>query len=280
MSIDKQKFSNNASTILSSSITDVATTIGVLDGSYFPALGVDEYFYATLIGSDVNGNENAWEIVKVTARSANLLTVVRGQDNTVAQDWPQSARIELRLNAGTMADIANSLASGSTEILTYEYESRNDLRLVDGPAGAIAIIEGLGLFVWKAGSTEPYDDVSCFDTTSGRWLLQAIHWNIVIDYLLPELNDIANRTNIITTTFNQNITTVTANSKTTITVPLPGALIGDAVIITRSNAHNSSPQGVVIGVVLSAGVVTIHLCATTVVTYFHAGTWRVTVIKS
>jgi hypothetical protein len=113
MGIDKQKFANNASTTLIGTITDAGTSINVANGAVFPALGADEYFYATLIGYGDNGNENAWEIVKVTARSANLLTVARGQDGTIATAWPSATRVELRLNAGTMEAVVSTPPSAA-----------------------------------------------------------------------------------------------------------------------------------------------------------------------
>jgi hypothetical protein len=133
MGIEKQKFSNNAATVLSDAITNVATSISVVNGSVFPSLSTDEYFYLTLIGYDGNGNEDAWEIIKVTARSVNLLTVVRGQDGTTAQGWPQATRVELRLNAGTMQDVAvhtHSIATTSAHGLM----SSTDKTKLDGVA--------------------------------------------------------------------------------------------------------------------------------------------------
>ncbi len=94
-----QLFSNNASTTLNGVINNVVTSIVVANGAVFPSPGTD-YFLLTIIGLDVNGIENAWEIVKVTARSTNTLTVVRGQEGTAAASWPHAATIQLRMTAG------------------------------------------------------------------------------------------------------------------------------------------------------------------------------------
>lgn len=95
-----QKFANNASSLLAASITDIETTIQ-LDSGYgalFPNPGASEYF--------VIGLENAagdLEICKVTARATDLLTVVRGWEDTVAQAWTNGVtRVELRNTAGSM----------------------------------------------------------------------------------------------------------------------------------------------------------------------------------
>lgn len=75
------QFKNNATAILaasvSSSTTNVVLTTG--QGQRFPALSAGQYFYGTLF--DANGN---YEIVKVTARVSDSLTVVRAQDGTIA----------------------------------------------------------------------------------------------------------------------------------------------------------------------------------------------------
>ena len=78
------KWTNNASTTLASSISAVATTITVASsgGSLFPSLGTGDYFYATLVDSS-----NNLEIVKVTARTGDVMTVVRGQEGTSANSY-------------------------------------------------------------------------------------------------------------------------------------------------------------------------------------------------
>jgi hypothetical protein len=54
-------------------------------------LGVGDYFYATLIDTS-----NNLEIVKVTGRAINTMTVVRGQDSTIARVYALGSRLELR----------------------------------------------------------------------------------------------------------------------------------------------------------------------------------------
>lgn len=95
-----QKFANNASSLLAASITDIETTVQVDAGfgALFPDPGAGEYFVIAL--------ENALgdlEICKVTARATDLLTVVRGWEDTVAQAWTVGVtRVELRNTAGSM----------------------------------------------------------------------------------------------------------------------------------------------------------------------------------
>lgn len=96
------KLTNNATSTLAGSITDVATSLSVQtgDASKFPTLGGSDWTYATLV--DASGNV---EVVKVTARSGANLTVVRGQDGTTALAWDAGDRIDVRLNVQALADL-------------------------------------------------------------------------------------------------------------------------------------------------------------------------------
>lgn len=100
------KFSNNATTTTVGAISSTATTVVVAtgDGALFPTLGASEYFKATL--QDVNDN---FEIVKVTARTDDTMTVVRGQDGTLAIPFPADSRFELRVLAGSVQEYLESI---------------------------------------------------------------------------------------------------------------------------------------------------------------------------
>lgn len=93
------KFTNNASGTLASSVTTSSTTITLTtgQGALFPSLASGEYFYATLVDSS-----NNLEIVKVTARATDVLTIVRAQDGTAAKAFIGGDRFELRPVAAAM----------------------------------------------------------------------------------------------------------------------------------------------------------------------------------
>jgi len=95
-------FSNNAKTTLASNVSTSTTSIAVVDGSVFPALSGSDYTYVTF--EDGSGNV---EIVKVTARSGNTLTVVRAQDNTSARAFSAGDKCELRLTAAGLNEVAS-----------------------------------------------------------------------------------------------------------------------------------------------------------------------------
>lgn len=100
------KFSNNAITTISTAVSSTATTIIVAAGTggLFPTLAAGEYFKATL--QDVNNN---LEIVRVTARTDDTMTVTRGQDGTVAIPFPANSRFELRVLASSAQEYLDSI---------------------------------------------------------------------------------------------------------------------------------------------------------------------------
>lgn len=95
------KFSNNGHSTLASSLTSSGTSITVASGhgARFPSLSSGEYFYATLIDAS-----NNLEIVKVTARSSDVLTATRAQESTTARAFAIGDRIELRVTAQGLVD--------------------------------------------------------------------------------------------------------------------------------------------------------------------------------
>jgi hypothetical protein len=98
-----QKFTNNAISTLASSIigSDLTIALNTGDGAKFPNPTGGDFFYATLYG--VSGStEINHEIVKVTARSTDSLTVVRAQDGTTARSWIAGSPFELRVTSATL----------------------------------------------------------------------------------------------------------------------------------------------------------------------------------
>ena len=90
-------YSNNASTSLSAGINNSTTTIPIASASGFPSIGVGEYFFATI----ANTNNTKIEVVKVTAGTTSL-TVVRGQDDTTAQEFDSGDNFQVRVTAATL----------------------------------------------------------------------------------------------------------------------------------------------------------------------------------
>lgn len=144
------KFTNFAYSTLAAGISGVSTTITLAGGtgSRFPTLSGSDYFYATLEDASLNR-----EIVKVTARSTDTLTVVRGQDNTSARAWVTGDSIALRFNAAAISDalallIANNIAGGANGSIPYQTAADTTALLAAGTAGQLLQTNGAGAPSW------------------------------------------------------------------------------------------------------------------------------------
>jgi hypothetical protein len=94
-------FANNATTTLAAAINTTATTITVANGAgaLFPSITSPQFFYATLVNAS-----NTIEIVQVTARSGDTMTVVRGAEGTTPSAYNIGDKFELRITAGGLSD--------------------------------------------------------------------------------------------------------------------------------------------------------------------------------
>lgn len=159
------KFANNASAPLASAISSTSTAVILTAGrgAAFPTLGTGDYFYATLVNSS-----NLLEIVKVTARTGDTLTVVRGQDGTASRAYSAGDKLELRITAAGMDskfDVAGGeISSEGTPLEVNSVDSTvnkvllKDNGLIRGQLGASATKP---LTVANVSGTE----LGYFDTT-------------------------------------------------------------------------------------------------------------------
>ena len=95
------QFANNAVTTLASGITAIATSMTVTSAVAFPTLTGAQYFYCTLIDAATG---LIIEIVKVTAVTGSVFTIVRGQDGTTASAYLTGDKVELRLVRAELND--------------------------------------------------------------------------------------------------------------------------------------------------------------------------------
>ena len=134
------KFTNNAATTLAAGINSSVTSIAVTDGSVFPTITGSDHFYVTF---DDTTNK---EIVKVTARSGNTLTVVRGHDNTTARAFSSGDKAELRIVAALLDDVKTDVSSTLTVDTFTGDDSTTAFTLSVAPASEdnlIVFIEGV-----------------------------------------------------------------------------------------------------------------------------------------
>lgn len=110
------KFSNNASANIIRALTSTATSVSVTagKGDLFPSLTEGDYFYATLAGN------NGLEIVKVTNRVNDTMTIVRAQDDTTALSFDTGDLFELRIVAAdfndTFSEVNDKLEASISEV--------------------------------------------------------------------------------------------------------------------------------------------------------------------
>jgi hypothetical protein len=93
----KNNASGTLATAINASDTGVVLTTG--NGASFPALKSGEWFYATL-----ESTGGTTEVVKVTVRSGDAMTVVRAQEGSTAQSFAAGSRFELRVTAQSVLD--------------------------------------------------------------------------------------------------------------------------------------------------------------------------------
>ncbi len=107
-------FANNASSTLQNAIGSgaLSVTLAPGTGSLFPSPGAGQYFLGTLVDA-ATGLLN--EIVQCTARSGDVLTIVRAQEGTAAQSWNSGDFFNNFWTAGaarSAAATANQLRGG------------------------------------------------------------------------------------------------------------------------------------------------------------------------
>jgi hypothetical protein len=95
------KVTNNATTTITADLSSTALSLTVATGTgiLFPVLGAGDYFYATL--ANTSGN---FEVVKVTSRTDDVMTIVRAQEGTLALPFPDNSRFELRVTAASVLE--------------------------------------------------------------------------------------------------------------------------------------------------------------------------------
>ncbi len=102
---ERQLFTNNATTALAQTAVAASTTLEVETGTgdLFASPGVGEFQLVTL-----ESTAGAHEVVKMTGRSGDTLTAVRGYEFT-AQNWTSGATVSARITATTMVGFQNQM---------------------------------------------------------------------------------------------------------------------------------------------------------------------------
>ena len=230
---------NNVDSTLATAASSSDLGMTVANGGLFPIPAAGEYFYAT-----VTDPAGLFEIVKVTARAGNNLTVVRAQEGTGPVAFAVGSRIELRVTAQTIAD---AISDSELDIAAYFAAAGNGTSVglnvgvgktlnVDGTldassAGAVVLLPlasspaqtAEGSVVWDTS-----DDVLTVGTGSGR--------KIVVD------------TNSVQTVRNKTLdgSAVTGSTINSTSVGATSPASGAFTTLSASGALNFLPVGAII----------------------------------
>lgn len=106
-------FANNAASTLASGITGSSTSLSVKtgDGDLYPSPSGSNYFIATIISASDNTTN---EVVYVTARSDDTMTITRAQEDTSALSFSAGDYFRMVPTAGTMESFLQDVDSAST----------------------------------------------------------------------------------------------------------------------------------------------------------------------
>lgn len=117
MAITQLLWANNAATKLASPLTSSSTsaTLSTGTGALFPNPSAGQYFLLTL-NDALTGL--VYEIVKVTARAGDVLTIVRGQEGTAAVAWLAN---DLAVNMWTAGSAAWLVQESQLQANSYCY---------------------------------------------------------------------------------------------------------------------------------------------------------------
>ncbi len=134
-----QLFANNAGSKTVGIVEVGHTAIGLTsgDGALFPTPTGGDYFLVTLVGIS-QAKETSWEVVKCTARSGDILTVVRAQLGTTEVEWPSATIIELRATAQEISHFEEAYNWGDHGLGGYASASTTyTISEVDGLLAAV-----------------------------------------------------------------------------------------------------------------------------------------------
>lgn len=105
-------FADNATSVLVGVYNAAATsfTVNAGDGALFPQPGTNTYFMAVI--EDRTQSPIAREIVKVTGRLGDVMTVTRAQEGTTALAWTAGVVFANRVTAGSLTSLRTDAIAG------------------------------------------------------------------------------------------------------------------------------------------------------------------------
>ena len=136
------KYTNNAATLITGTVSTSATSIPITSNTGFPTLGAGDYTYLTLVSGPT------LEVIKVTAIASTSLTCVRAQDNTTASAFSSGDRCELRLTSAMLTDAllenvsataTSATNAAASQVLAAEYAVKAEDSTITGTSAYSAL---------------------------------------------------------------------------------------------------------------------------------------------
>ncbi|HCM9129092.1 TPA: hypothetical protein N5L07_003443 [Enterobacter asburiae] len=154
---------NNAQTVLAAGISSSATslTVNTGTGSLFPSPASGTSFFKLTLVDAATGLIT--EIVHVTARSGDVMTIERAQEGTVARAWSANDIAANMMTAGTLSYVLGNFLSRSNPF--------GDIK-ADGTVNTAKINLGIQAFNSSGSTTTvsaPTSGVFFYVTDSGNW---------------------------------------------------------------------------------------------------------------
>lgn len=218
-----QLLKNNVSGVLAAELSAVGTSMTLVDASAFPDPGSD-YYLCTLVGLDSNGREDKWEIVRVTAKASNTLTIVRAQEGTTNRLWPAASAVQMRLTAGSVA---------TPDALAAKQPADADLTAIAALTGTTGLLKKTATNMWALDTTEygylgiPQNSKSanytCVLTDAGDHILHPSADTTARTFTIPANSSVAYPIGTAITFVNQNGAGAVTIAITTDTMRLAGA---------------------------------------------------------
>ncbi|MDY7117124.1 hypothetical protein RAN53_12285 [Halomonas sp. SSL-5] len=107
---------NNFEVQLAAPLTAGATTMDITEGGErFASATLERQYPLVVCERDIRGRDLRREILYVTGRAANTLTIVRSREATAADAWPAGSPVESRFTAAILDAVAASDALDAHE---------------------------------------------------------------------------------------------------------------------------------------------------------------------
>ena len=177
-------FGNFINTTLSAAATSTDTSLSVTSATNFPTLETGQQIPVTLINA---ATQTVYEIIYVTAISGTTITVLRGQEGTVAQAWSIGDLVKGCITAATVSPSPGTHSPVSSETLPV---TLGTLKVTPG-----TLTEDITLTTPNAGDpgseTTIYGSASAYTTTvstgvtSGSPYIEMPDGSQVYSYVIP-----------------------------------------------------------------------------------------------